>query len=1095
MFFICTHHEGAAVLLCYRGRWHAAIYLLISPIEIDGVVSLPFGLFVCAGVVLVLCADRLVDGVESCRQRGTTPDCPTTLTPTHTWQHMPLADCSAITATDLSQGLSNQEADARLKKYGFNKFAHTKSRSFWRTLLKEVHEPQQQLLLVVAALYALIGEMVEACIAIFVIFLMLVLETITERRAKKAAASLAESVPYFAKVLRDHRVSTVPVENVVFGDVVVLEQGHRVPADCRIMSTFGLFVNQAAFTGELCPVSKCTEAGPDDRTRIANSSVAAAAADNVAQDDHRRRIDAPNLVHFGTEVTKGKGRALVVATGTSTLLGTMHAAVNTQKRKEKKTHLQALLKLVAGRLTYVAIALSVVGAAIGLIHRAPWQEVVLLALSLAFATIPEELPVLIAAVLAVGSITLSRNNVFVKSLKALEDLPFVDMILTDKTGTLTKGSFILDAVREYIQQARASEPGSRSVEERAAPQQVTPSAALVTVMCALSDELHEFTAAGGISSLSAPETHGTAQDHFRHNPSNNHHHNVLSATSESNQTPNAPVIEMQLPDPFDKAVAANMRGCRSDTHSSQLLFAALRGLRLVHDIPFDSTSKLAIRCYERAGTDEPNNYVTFVKGSPLALSRLLHSCQHGHDDVINSMKSLIDDAEAFASRGLRRIAVARIESQFLPSLNEITPAVPSTTANAPDSEVFDCNSEVGLLALMGFVDPVQDNVPAVIQRCIEAGIQVRMVTGDHQAVAESVASKCNITVASMDEVAVPVTPMALPSSGQELITPLLLSTTDAGGDSAMMHFNTAAMRDAVVYASTTPLEKQALVSVMQSRGFVVAVTGDGTNDAAALATADIGIAVHNATDLARDAAAVCVLNPDFAAIFDAICESRRLFFNLRQALCYYLGVKAALVLLVVVSTLWRGFPLTPVQVIILEMFMDVGASTSFVLEPADASVTQRKFKTRRAFFDRDMFASIVMVAGMTFACVFGGFLAGNLYFDSYSSGKAMAFHCWLLTHVTIALSQRTGLSHVNVTLATFCGRFCVNRAFLLWLLISVAFSVLSQFVFVISDALSLQRLSGVQYGCVAVLGSTPLLLDLAKSIVAVGLSRCRSPPQ
>ena len=326
-----------------------------------------------------------------------------------------------------SGGLSVREAARRLKAHGPNELPQPKGKPLWSALLGEVHEPQQKLLLVVAVLYTLFGEIEEGAMALGVIALMVLAEVVTEWRAKRAVAALSSSAPQYVAVVRHGDTVSVLKQEIVPGDVILLRAGFTVPADARLVSSSDLEVSESALTGESVPVSKgATPHGLPLTTPLGDRS---------------------NIVHSGSLVTKGTATAIVVCTGQRTEIGRVHAATDAaaagRAAKEKKTPLQKLLRSVAGRLTYIALAASLLGGLLGLVRNMPWQDILLISLSLAFATIPEELPILIAAVLAVGARALAKTGIYVKRLRAMESLAYVDVILTDKTGTLTQNKLSL----------------------------------------------------------------------------------------------------------------------------------------------------------------------------------------------------------------------------------------------------------------------------------------------------------------------------------------------------------------------------------------------------------------------------------------------------------------------------------------------------------------------------------------------------------------------------------------------------------------------------------------------------------------------------
>ncbi len=317
---------------------------------------------------------------------------------------------------DLQEGLSQEEALRRQNQVGSNILAEEKKVSFWKEFFEELCEPMVLMLLVTGILYIIWGELAEA-ITIFVIILTLnTVEVMNEMRSKKAIASLRKLAEPLAAVRRAGSFLEIPVEQVVPGDLIVLQAGRRIPADARLVESVGLMVDESALTGESMPVDKKARVICEEETPLADRS---------------------NLVFSSTLVTRGKGTALVIGTGMATEIGRIAGLA--REVKEPRTPLQQLMSELSKTLVWFAVGFSVLVPLIGIfIAHQPPQKMLLTGLSLAFATIPEELPIIITMVLALGSFRLSKNNAIAKRLSAVDTLGSVTVIATDKTGTLTQ---------------------------------------------------------------------------------------------------------------------------------------------------------------------------------------------------------------------------------------------------------------------------------------------------------------------------------------------------------------------------------------------------------------------------------------------------------------------------------------------------------------------------------------------------------------------------------------------------------------------------------------------------------------------------------
>src|SRR5512136_131620 len=332
------------------------------------------------------------------------------------WHTLTVQETCAHLGADAATGLSDTEATRRLERYGPNTLTADKKEPFWQEFVEELREPMVLMLLVTGVLYAIWGEIGDA-VTIFVIILTLnTVEVVNEQRSKKAIASLRKLAEPTTSVRRAGHFREIPVEQVVPGDKVLLQAGHRVPADARLVEAFGLSVGESALTGESLPVEK--NADP-----IANP--------------HLPLAERHNMVYSSTMVSRGKGTAIVASTGMDAEIGRI--AGMARQVKEPRTPLQNMMDELSRFLVWFALGFSVLVPLVGIFfaHQPP-KQMLLTGLSLAFATIPEEMPIIITMVLSLGAFRLSKKHAIAKRLNAVESLGSVTVIATDKTGTLTE---------------------------------------------------------------------------------------------------------------------------------------------------------------------------------------------------------------------------------------------------------------------------------------------------------------------------------------------------------------------------------------------------------------------------------------------------------------------------------------------------------------------------------------------------------------------------------------------------------------------------------------------------------------------------------
>ena len=795
-------------------------------------------------------------------------------------------------------GLTSAQADERLLEHGPNRLRPEKREPFWKEFLEELKEPLILLLLGVGVLYAVWGELRDALVIFGVILTLNTVEVVNEQRAKKAIRSLRTLAEPTASVMRDGTWRVVSVENLVIGDTIRLEAGRRVPADVRLLHSYGLTCNESTFTGEAVPVEKQADAVLALETPLAE-----------------RR----NLAFSGTLVGRGRATAVVVGTGMSTELG--RVADLAQRVKEPRTALQNAMAEMSRWMVWFALGISVAVPALGVVVAGlPLKEMILTGIALVFATVPEELPIIITMVLGLGAYRLSRRRAIIRRLKAVESLGVVTVIATDKTGTLTENSMRVDTffpadARQEIQ--------------------------MVGVLCV-----------AGAEDSGGPPT-----------------------------------------DPLDAALYLEAMG------------SGLDAVRLWTDHPlvrensFDNERRRMSVVRTGAG-----GTVVAVKGAPESVLGIASRSIRETGTAPLSPRdkdALLAEAVRMGSLGLRVIAFAgkRIQS----------PA--GGRGGLPQEEA---EYDLTFAGFVGFADPPRVEARAAVEACRVAGIHTVMITGDHPSTARAVASQ-----------------VGLDGAGSVLTGAELDRMSDAG----LQH----ACRTVSVYARTTPEHKLRIVNALRAEGECVALTGDGVNDAPALVAADVGIAMgETGSDVAREAADIVLADDNFATITNAVSEGRGLFANLSKAVRYYLACKVALVLATLVPVLLKlPVPFAPIQIILMELFMDLAASASFVAEPPEGGLMKGPPRDRRRpFMNREMVTGILTAAFGLGAAVTAAYLIGWYTGSGAGQARTVAFASWILGHVLLALTMRSDRQPL-VELGLLSNRFMT-----LWAGAAVAFALI-----------------------------------------------------
>lgn len=783
---------------------------------------------------------------------------------------------------DPSQGLSEEEIENRIQKYGPNKLKEEREISFLKVLIHEIFEPMILLLFGVGIVYTVFGLVFESDpfdgITIFVIIGILVfIEIYNEYRAKKTIESLKELAVPEATVYRDGKIREIKPERLVPGDVVYLKVGNRVPADLRLTEAYGLQIDESALTGESTPATKNAQKTLDKETDL---------------------LERGNMAFASTTVTRGKGKGIVVATGMETELG--HIAGLIETIKEPKTPLQLAMKQLSLWLVGVAIFFAVMIPVVGILQGQDIFEMILTGLSLSFATVPEELPIIITVVLALGAYSLSKNNALVKYLKTAETLGSVTVIATDKTGTLTKNEMRLNKI---YSDGETIELNGKDLSE--CQQRVLEIGAMVNDVI-IEREGDSISYKGDPMEIA-----------------------LIRAAEEAN------LSYKELSQKYE----------------------------LKEEFTFDNKRMMMSQIYKVNG-----NYTLFLKGATEEI--LKNSKQFISDgskkDLNEEIKEqIIEKVQEMAESGLRVLGFAFKE------------------LNDPKISQKEAEKDLTFCGIGGFIDPPRGEAKDAIEECKKAGIRVMMITGDYEQTAQAIGEEIGI-------------------DARKVLLGREIEEMDKDGLKGRVNYIN-------VFSRTVPEHKLKIVEALKANGEQVAVTGDGINDAPALKKADIGIAMgKTGTDVAKESADMILLDDNFATITYAVEQGRKLYDNLRKGVRYYLAVKMALIVIFLLPVFFGvQLPFAPIQIILLELFMDIAASATFVVEPSETDVMDLPPRDPEAkFMDKEMNLGILMGAlSLIGAVLIVYFVALNIY--AADVARTIAFATWMVSHVLLAFNMRT----------------------------------------------------------------------------------------
>jgi Ca2+-transporting ATPase len=723
------------------------------------------------------------------------------------WHKEDVAQVLETVRTDSALGLTTAEAAERLGIVGPNELTEHGGRTVWQILWEQVSSVLILILIAAAGLAAFLGKPIDAIAISAIVVLFTVLGLVQEYRAQKAIAALKRMAAPSVKVLRSGAWIEVSAREVVPGDVIKIETGGVVPADCRIIESVNLRVQEAALTGESEPVEKVTEplAGAD-----------------LTLGDRR------NMAYRGTFATFGRALAVVVSTGMATELGKIAALI--QAVRHEPTPLQKRLDALGKILVVIAVLIAALIIGAGVLRGEDIALMLLMGVSLAVAIVPEGLPAVLTFTLAVGAKRMLRRKALIRKLPAVETLGSATVICSDKTGTLTQNKMTvtrIETASSAFEIPVVSSPGSFGLN------------------------LPTGDPAVGVALAGACLCNAAELD--RNDPS----------ASVGDPTETALVVI---------AARYGLDKPRLDASLSR-----------VAELPFDSERKrmttfhrvdsasLPAVLYPVAGRHNQAPYLGITKG---AADRLLPLCSHiwTSDGIKPFAECWHDYVHAanhrMASNGLRVLAVAV-------RLHDALPAV-ETLPHIETDLVF-----VGLL---GMIDPPRPEARAAVATCKTAGIRPIMITGDHPVTARYIAAELGITEHNGKVV-----------TGQDLER---MGAEELGGTVA----------DTNVFARVSPEHKLRIVEVLQAQGHVVAMTGDGVNDAPALKKADIGVAMGTGTDVAKEAADMVLIDDNFATIVAAVEEGRVVYDNVRRFVMFSIAGNIGKVLTVALPPLF-GLPL------------------------------------------------------------------------------------------------------------------------------------------------------------------------------------------
>jgi P-type Ca2+ transporter type 2C len=781
-----------------------------------------------------------------------------------------------------ANGLSFATAAARLKHDGYNELPSAQSRSLLAIAWDSIQDPIFLLLVGGGVIYWILGDLQEALILLgFVLFIMGI-SLYQEGKTEHALEALRDLSSPRALVIRDGERKRIAGREVVRGDVLVLAEGDRVPADAVVLSCTNLSTDESLLTGESLPVRKVAA--------VSNVEMARPGGDELP------------FVYSGTLVVQGQGIAQVRAIGAQTEMGKIGNAL--QKVKPEATPLQREMSRLVKRLFGIALSLCVAIVVMYGATTGDWLKGVLAGITLAMAILPNEFPVVVTIFLALGAWRISQSHVLARKASAVETVGSATVLCVDKTGTLTLNQM---AVQQLFPFRHA-------------------------------ENLHPYDL-GLHSQDPLPEAV----------------HELVEFCILASQR-----------DPFDPMEKAfKQMGERYLAHTEHLH----HDWKLLREYPLSPHLLAMSHVWQSA---DGKQYEIAAKGAPEAIADLCHFTPQ-------QQKTTVDQVSEMATHGLRVLGVAK--ASLLDAPPPFLPPHPSIDLHHLPDQQHDFPFQ--FLGLVGLSDPVRPTVAAAIQECHTAGIRVVMITGDYPETAQTIAHQVGLT-----------------QTGDTLTGAELGRMSDAELQQHIQNTN--------IFARAVPEQKLRIVDALKAKGEVVAMTGDGVNDAPALKAAQIGIAMgQRGTDVARESAALVLLDDDFSSIVQAVKLGRRIFDNLRKAMSYLLAIHIPIAGMSLIPVLFKlPLVLLPVHVAFLHLIIDPACSIVLEAEPAEASVMKRPPRNpNEPLFGRKTLGLAVLQGSGILVIILAIFAIALYRGQGELDARALTFTTLILANLGLILSE------------------------------------------------------------------------------------------
>ena len=793
------------------------------------------------------------------------------------WQSFNVNEVARKLRTNIERGLSSEEAEVRKNKHGPNKLDEQKKENLFIKFIKEFNDFMIIILIIAAIISAGISfvqgenDYIDSIIIVVIVVLNAIMGLVQEAKAEKSLGALKDMSAPVAKVRRNGKICIVKGTEVVPGDIVLLEAGNFVPADCRLINSYNLKIEESSLTGETMPVTKDAEVLLDDKTPLG---------------------DTLNMAFANTIVVNGHGEAIVTDIGMNTKVGQIAKMIITNESPE--TPIQKKLGEVGKVLGASCLFICGLIFVIGLLKKIEPIEMFMTSVGLAVAAIPEGLPAIVTIMLSIGVTRMAKKNSIVRKLPAVETLGSSSVICSDKTGTLTQNKMQVTKIMDIKGE-------SLDLQKN-----------LILELGAMCTDVEEDV--GEATEIA-----------------------IINSAKEQGK------YKEKLYQKFNR----------------------------INDIPFDSDRKMMSTIHKLGAREnneenisietllnnnENKRFLIITKGAPDVL--LKHCSKYSLNGQIN----ILDEE--------KRKKVEKINSQMAENALRVIAVAYSIVEKLPqniDSENIENN--LIFVGLIGMIDPPREGVKEAVYTCKKAGIKTVMITGDHILTAKAIAKELGIL--NNNDLAI---------TGKELDK---ISKTELEKNISKYS----------VFARVSPEHKVRIVEAFQKTGAVVAMTGDGVNDAPALKKADIGIAMgKNGTDVAKNASDMILADDNFVTIVEAVKQGRNIFENIKKAVHFLIATNIGEIVTIFMGLLLGlKTPLLAIQLLWINLVTDSLPAIAIGLEPPDKYIMNQKPRnSKKSIFADGLLGKIIAEGTMIGMLTLVTFYVGNNWYG-LEVGRTMAF--------------------------------------------------------------------------------------------------------